>query len=39
VQITVTSGGRHHQTMIPATGPETFHWVMSQVNTARSLSA
>uniref|UniRef100_A0AAU3GRR6 Uncharacterized protein n=1 Tax=Streptomyces sp. NBC_01401 TaxID=2903854 RepID=A0AAU3GRR6_9ACTN len=39
VQITVTSGGRHHQTMIPATGPETFPWVMSQVNTARTLSA
>ncbi|MFJ6849489.1 hypothetical protein ACIQM3_02955 [Streptomyces sp. NPDC091271] len=39
VQITVTSGGRHHQTMIPATGPETFQWVMSQVNTARSMSA
>ncbi|MBM7437188.1 hypothetical protein [Streptomyces sp. HB132] len=38
VQITVTSGGRHHQTMIPATAPETFHWVMSQVNTARSMS-
>ncbi|MFF9685105.1 hypothetical protein [Streptomyces sp. NPDC014623] len=39
VQITVTSGGRHHQTMIPATGPETFQWVMAQVNTARSMSA
>ncbi|MEU8705163.1 hypothetical protein [Streptomyces sp. NPDC048565] len=39
VQITVTSGGRHHQTMIPATGPETFPWIMSQVNTARTLSA
>ncbi|MFD0145741.1 MULTISPECIES: hypothetical protein [unclassified Streptomyces] len=38
IQITVTSGGRHHSTMIPATGPETFHWVMSQVNFARSLS-
>ncbi|WP_405811585.1 hypothetical protein OG524_22630 [Streptomyces sp. NBC_01520] len=39
VQITVTSGGRHHSTMIPATGPETFQMVMAQVNTARSMSA
>ncbi|MFJ3900612.1 hypothetical protein [Streptomyces sp. NPDC090025] len=38
IQITVTSNGRHHQTMIPATGPDTFHWVMGQVNYARSLS-
>ncbi|WP_069171064.1 hypothetical protein [Streptomyces griseus] len=39
VQVTVTSGGRHHSTMIPATGPETFQMVMAQVNTARSMSA
>ncbi|MFC9928533.1 hypothetical protein [Streptomyces sp. NPDC127190] len=39
VQVTVTSGGRHHQTMIPATGPETFQMVMGQVNYARSLSS
>ncbi|WP_299532550.1 hypothetical protein [uncultured Streptomyces sp.] len=38
VQVTVTSGGRHHSTMIPAMGPETFQMVMSQVNTARSMS-
>ncbi|AWL40215.1 MULTISPECIES: hypothetical protein [Streptomyces] len=39
VQVTVTSGGRHHSTMIPANGPETFQMVMAQVNTARSMSA
>ncbi|MBC9717178.1 hypothetical protein H9Y04_32080 [Streptomyces sp. TRM66268-LWL] len=38
VQVTVTSGGRHHSTMIPAAGPETFPWVMGQINYARSLS-
>ncbi|MCT4355666.1 hypothetical protein M5362_21240 [Streptomyces sp. Je 1-79] len=38
VQITVTSGGRHHATMIPATGPHTIQWVMGQLNYARSLS-
>ncbi|MFE8939215.1 hypothetical protein ACWDNT_14455 [Streptomyces sp. NPDC000963] len=38
VQVTVTSGGRHHVTMIPATGPDTVHWVMGQLNYARSLS-
>ncbi|MFC8171833.1 hypothetical protein ACFUJ0_11105 [Streptomyces sp. NPDC057242] len=38
IQVTVTSGGRHHATMIPATGPDTLHWVMGQVNFARSLS-
>ncbi|MFC8510558.1 hypothetical protein ACFU3J_26015 [Streptomyces sp. NPDC057411] len=38
IQITVTSGGRHHATMIPATGPDTIHWVMGQLNYARSLS-
>ncbi|MET9799442.1 hypothetical protein [Streptomyces sp. NPDC006368] len=38
IQVTVTSGGRHHSTMIPATGPDTFHMVMGQINYARSLS-
>ncbi|MER5885531.1 hypothetical protein ABT160_17005 [Streptomyces sp. NPDC001941] len=39
VQVTVTSGGRHHATMIPATSPQTFAMVMGQINYARSLSA
>lgn len=38
IQVTVTSGGKHHATMIPATGPDTIHWVMGQLNYARSLS-
>ncbi|MFF7179625.1 hypothetical protein [Streptomyces sp. NPDC008121] len=38
IQVTVTSAGRHHSTMIPATGPNTFAWVMGQLNYARSLS-
>ncbi|MER6994496.1 hypothetical protein [Streptomyces sp. NPDC000410] len=38
IQVTVTSGGRYHSTMIPATGPDTIHWVMGQINYARSLS-
>ncbi len=38
VQVTVTSGGRHHGTMIPAMGPHTFPAVMGQVNQARSMS-
>ncbi|MET9726840.1 hypothetical protein [Streptomyces zaomyceticus] len=38
IQVTVTSGGRHHATMIPARGPDTIHWVMGQLNYARSLS-
>ncbi|MFF6773789.1 hypothetical protein ACFY8W_09505 [Streptomyces sp. NPDC012637] len=38
IQVTVTSGGKHHSTMIPATGPDTIHWVMGQLNFARSLS-
>ncbi|WP_411081968.1 hypothetical protein [Streptomyces sp. cmx-18-6] len=38
VQVTVTSGGRHHSTMIPATGPHTFPAVMHQLNAARSMS-
>jgi hypothetical protein len=39
IQVTVTSGGRFHSTMIPASGPDTVHWVMGQINYARSLSA
>jgi hypothetical protein len=38
IQVTVSSGGRHHVTMIPAAGPQTFPWVMGQVNYARALS-
>ncbi|MFJ3581505.1 hypothetical protein ACIPPS_04585 [Streptomyces sp. NPDC090127] len=38
IQVTVVSGGRHHATMIPARGPDTLHWVMGQLNYARSLS-
>lgn len=38
IQVTVTSGGRHHSTLIPATGPESFPVVMGQINYARSLS-
>ncbi|MCX4674758.1 hypothetical protein OG413_05375 [Streptomyces sp. NBC_01433] len=39
IHVTVTSGGRHHSTMIPAMAPETFPMVMAQLNTARSMSA
>ncbi|NNJ08066.1 hypothetical protein HHX38_28635 [Streptomyces sp. PKU-MA01144] len=39
VQVGVAGGGRHHTTMIPATGPETLYWVMGQVGHARLLSA
>ncbi|WP_327369424.1 hypothetical protein [Streptomyces sp. NBC_01217] len=38
IQVSVTSGGRHHSTMIPATGPQTFQMVMAQITTARSMS-
>ncbi|MFF2845103.1 hypothetical protein ACFVT5_02060 [Streptomyces sp. NPDC058001] len=38
IQVTVTSGGRHHSTMIPAHGPGAFPQVMGQLNYARSLS-
>ncbi|MFJ4435494.1 hypothetical protein [Streptomyces sp. NPDC088923] len=38
IQVTVTSAGRHHSTMVPALGPWSFHQVMQQVNYARSLS-
>ncbi|MFI9625436.1 hypothetical protein [Streptomyces sp. NPDC052042] len=39
IQVSVTSDGKHHSTMIPATGPETFPWVMAQLNSARAMSA
>lgn len=39
IQVTVTSNGKHHSTMIQARGPETFQQVMGQINYARSLSS
>ncbi|MEU0085612.1 hypothetical protein [Streptomyces sp. NPDC006274] len=39
IQVTVTNGGKHHSTMIPAHRPETFQMVMGQINYARSLSS
>ncbi|AJE85148.1 MULTISPECIES: hypothetical protein [Streptomyces] len=39
IQVSVTSGGRHHTTMIPAQGPQTMAQVMAQLNYARSLSS
>ncbi|MET9906782.1 hypothetical protein ABZZ74_08135 [Streptomyces sp. NPDC006476] len=39
IQVTVTSAGRHHSTMVPALGPHTFPAVMGQINYARSLSS
>lgn len=39
IQVTVTSAGRHHSTMIQAQGPHTFPAVMGQINYARSLSS
>ncbi|MFF3393676.1 hypothetical protein ACFYW1_22460 [Streptomyces sp. NPDC002669] len=38
IQVTVTSGGRHHSTMIPAVSQDTFPMVMAQLNTARAMS-
>jgi hypothetical protein len=38
IQVTVSSGGRQHTTMIPAQSPLTIHQVMGQINYARSLS-
>ncbi|WP_406496788.1 hypothetical protein OG936_21785 [Streptomyces sp. NBC_00846] len=38
IQVSVTSGGRHHSTMIPAMGPDAFQMVMAQLNAARSMS-
>ncbi|MGV9315922.1 hypothetical protein ACWDR0_27600 [Streptomyces sp. NPDC003691] len=39
IQVTVTSGGLHHTTMVPAYNAHTFQHVMGQVNYARSISA
>ncbi|MEV7421194.1 MULTISPECIES: hypothetical protein [unclassified Streptomyces] len=39
IQITVTGGGRHHATMVPANHPNAFQMVMGQVNYGRSLSS
>lgn len=39
VQVTVTSEGRYHSTMIPAQNQQTFPMLLHQVNYARSLSA
>ncbi|WP_338677135.1 hypothetical protein V1460_32285 [Streptomyces sp. SCSIO 30461] len=38
IQVSVSSGGRHHTTMIPAANPGAIQWVMGQVNYARTLS-
>ncbi|MGW5369937.1 hypothetical protein ACWER6_13410 [Streptomyces sp. NPDC004009] len=38
IQVTVTSAGRHHSTMVPARDPATFPAIMGQINYARSLS-
>ncbi|OKK20899.1 hypothetical protein AMK16_10880 [Streptomyces sp. CB00455] len=38
IQITVTSGGRHHSSMLPATDAGSYARVMAQVNYARALS-
>ncbi|MCX5109882.1 hypothetical protein OOK13_15305 [Streptomyces sp. NBC_00378] len=38
VQVSVSSGGRHHSTMIPAADQNTFPLVMAQLNTARAMS-
>ncbi|WP_329456041.1 hypothetical protein [Streptomyces sp. NBC_01497] len=38
IQVTVTSGGTHHSTMVPATNPMTFQHVMGQIGYARSIS-
>ncbi|WP_405613348.1 hypothetical protein OG292_13660 [Streptomyces sp. NBC_01511] len=39
IQVMVTSGGKHHSTMVPATGPDSFQIIMGQVGYARSLSS
>ncbi|WP_327234864.1 hypothetical protein OG349_13615 [Streptomyces sp. NBC_01317] len=39
IQVTVTSGGIHHSTMIPANNPHAFQAVMGQIAYARSISA
>lgn len=39
VQVAVNSGGRFHSTMIPVHDPTAVHYIMQQVNYARSVSA
>lgn len=39
IQVMVTSGGKHHSTMVQATHPDSFQQVMGQVAYARSLSS
>ncbi|MFG2267699.1 hypothetical protein [Streptomyces sp. NPDC048720] len=39
IQVSVTSAGRHHSTMVPAQGPGAFPAIMGQINYARSLSS
>ncbi|MEW1548092.1 hypothetical protein [Streptomyces tsukubensis] len=39
IQATVTGGGLHHATVVPAYNAHTFQHIMSQVNYARSISA
>ncbi|MFJ2444137.1 hypothetical protein ACIOWG_27665 [Streptomyces sp. NPDC087658] len=39
IQVMVTSGGKHHSTLIPAHHPGAFPMVMGQINYARSLSS
>jgi hypothetical protein len=39
IQVTVTSGGVHHSTMIPANNPMAFQAVMGQIAYARSISS
>jgi len=38
VQVTVNSGGKFHSTMIPVNDPAAVHYIMQQVNYARSVS-
>ncbi|MEV7088889.1 hypothetical protein AB0O07_23890 [Streptomyces sp. NPDC093085] len=39
IQVMVTSAGKHHSTMVPAVGPDSFQMLMGQINYARSLSS
>jgi hypothetical protein len=39
IQVMVTSGGKHHSTMVPAQSPDAFQVIMGQINYARSLSS
>jgi hypothetical protein len=38
IQVGVTSNGKHHSTMLPATNPQSFQMVMAQISYARSIS-